>query len=108
MPRRGRSSRPSGTDRRAAPSRCPRPAPPARPPVPPERRVLNTPVQREHSDPRVLAGSGCSEHARQIHLKGQFLGIKAAIPELRKSMKGASIVNVSSIAGIKGYEGMPA
>jgi 3alpha(or 20beta)-hydroxysteroid dehydrogenase len=43
-----------------------------------------------------------------INLKGQFLGIKAAVPALQKSTKGPSIVNISSVTGFKGYERMPA
>jgi 3alpha(or 20beta)-hydroxysteroid dehydrogenase len=42
-----------------------------------------------------------------VNLKGQFLGIQAAIPALKESTRGPSIVNVSSIAGFKGYEMMP-
>lgn len=42
-----------------------------------------------------------------VNVKGQFLGIQAAIPALKESTKGPSIVNISSIAGFKGYESMP-
>jgi 3alpha(or 20beta)-hydroxysteroid dehydrogenase len=42
-----------------------------------------------------------------INLKGQFLGIQAVIPAMKASTKGPSIVNISSIAGFKGYESMP-
>jgi 3alpha(or 20beta)-hydroxysteroid dehydrogenase len=42
-----------------------------------------------------------------INLKGQFLGIQAAIPALKKSTRGPSIVNISSVTGFKGYERMP-
>jgi len=41
-----------------------------------------------------------------VNLTGTFNGIKAAIPALKKS-KGGSIVNVSSIAGLRGYEQIP-
>ncbi|MFJ6078053.1 glucose 1-dehydrogenase [Pseudarthrobacter sp. NPDC092419] len=41
-----------------------------------------------------------------VNLTGVFNGIKAAIPALKEG-KGASIVNVSSIAGLRGYEQIP-
>jgi 3alpha(or 20beta)-hydroxysteroid dehydrogenase len=41
-----------------------------------------------------------------INLTGVFYGIKAAIEPLKKSGKG-SIVNISSTAGIQGYEALP-
>ena len=41
-----------------------------------------------------------------INLTGVFYGIKAAIPALKNS-KGASIINVSSTAGLQGYEALP-
>ncbi|WP_347110864.1 glucose 1-dehydrogenase [Paenarthrobacter sp. S56] len=41
-----------------------------------------------------------------VNLTGCFNGIKAAIPALKKSKSG-SIINVSSIAGIRGYEQIP-
>lgn len=41
-----------------------------------------------------------------VNLTGVFNGIKAAIPAL-KEVKGASIVNISSIAGLRGYEQIP-
>ncbi|MCX8454901.1 glucose 1-dehydrogenase [Paenarthrobacter ureafaciens] len=41
-----------------------------------------------------------------VNLTGCFNGIKAAIPALKKS-RGGSIINVSSIAGIRGYEQIP-
>ena len=41
-----------------------------------------------------------------INLTGVFYGIKAAIPALKKS-KAGSIINVSSTAGLQGYEALP-
>ncbi|HEY8700192.1 MAG TPA: glucose 1-dehydrogenase [Arthrobacter sp.] len=41
-----------------------------------------------------------------VNLTGTFNGIKAAIPALKQS-RGGSIVNISSIAGIRGYEQIP-
>ncbi|MBB6406283.1 SDR family oxidoreductase [Arthrobacter sp. AZCC_0090] len=41
-----------------------------------------------------------------INLTGTFLGIKAAIPALKKS-SGGSIINVSSAAGLAGYAALP-
>jgi 3alpha(or 20beta)-hydroxysteroid dehydrogenase len=41
-----------------------------------------------------------------INLTGVFYGIKAAIPALKKSGKG-SIINISSTAGLQGYEALP-
>ncbi|TNB74174.1 glucose 1-dehydrogenase [Arthrobacter sp. BB-1] len=41
-----------------------------------------------------------------VNLTGTFNGIKAAIPALKHS-KGGSIINISSIAGIRGYEQIP-
>ncbi len=41
-----------------------------------------------------------------VNLTGTFNGIKAAIPAL-KDAKGGSIINISSIAGIRGYEQIP-
>ena len=41
-----------------------------------------------------------------INLTGVFYGIKAAIPALRESGKG-SIINISSTAGLQGYEALP-
>ncbi|GAB5079117.1 glucose 1-dehydrogenase [Arthrobacter sp. AD-310] len=41
-----------------------------------------------------------------VNLTGTFLGIKAAIPALKQS-KAGSIINISSIAGIRGYEQIP-
>ncbi|KQX08174.1 MULTISPECIES: glucose 1-dehydrogenase [unclassified Leifsonia] len=41
-----------------------------------------------------------------INLTGVFYGIKAAIPALKNS-KGGSIINVSSTAGLQGYEALP-
>ena len=42
-----------------------------------------------------------------VNLTGTFRGIRAALPELRRSAPG-SIVNVSSTAGIMGFPGMAA
>lgn len=41
-----------------------------------------------------------------VNLTGTFNGIKAAIPALKKS-KAGSIINISSIAGLRGYEQIP-
>ncbi|WP_395245471.1 glucose 1-dehydrogenase [Agromyces sp. MMS24-K17] len=41
-----------------------------------------------------------------INLTGVFYGIKAAIPALKASGKG-SIINISSTAGLQGYEALP-
>lgn len=41
-----------------------------------------------------------------VNLTGTFNGIKAAIPAL-KDARGGSIVNISSIAGLRGYESIP-
>lgn len=41
-----------------------------------------------------------------VNLTGTFNGIKAAIPALRQS-RGGSIINISSIAGLRGYEQIP-
>jgi 3alpha(or 20beta)-hydroxysteroid dehydrogenase len=40
-----------------------------------------------------------------VNLTGTFQGIKASIPVMKESRTG-SIVNISSIAGIRGYEGI--
>ncbi|WP_353807722.1 glucose 1-dehydrogenase [Agromyces sp. SYSU T00194] len=42
----------------------------------------------------------------KINLTGVFYGIKAAIPALKESGAG-SIINVSSTAGLQGYEALP-
>lgn len=41
-----------------------------------------------------------------VNLTGTFNGMKAAVPSL-KAAKGASIINISSTAGIHGYEKLP-
>lgn len=41
-----------------------------------------------------------------VNLTGVFLGIKAAVPTLIES-RGGSIINVSSTAGLQGYEALP-
>jgi 3alpha(or 20beta)-hydroxysteroid dehydrogenase len=41
-----------------------------------------------------------------INLNGVFYGIKAAIPALKESGTG-SIINISSTAGLQGYEALP-
>ena len=41
-----------------------------------------------------------------INLTGVFLGIKAAVPTIIRSSAG-SIINVSSTAGLQGYEALP-
>ncbi|KQQ93807.1 3-alpha-hydroxysteroid dehydrogenase [Leifsonia sp. Leaf325] len=41
-----------------------------------------------------------------INLTGVFYGIKAAIPALKNS-KAGSVINVSSTAGLQGYEALP-
>jgi 3alpha(or 20beta)-hydroxysteroid dehydrogenase len=41
-----------------------------------------------------------------INLSGVFYGIKAAIPALKESGHG-SIINISSTAGLQGYEALP-
>lgn len=42
-----------------------------------------------------------------INLKGVFLGMKYAIPAMLRS-GGGSIINAASVAGIVGFEGLPA
>lgn len=42
-----------------------------------------------------------------VDLKGVFLGIKAALPELEKRGKG-KIISTASIAGLVGFNGIPA
>ena len=41
-----------------------------------------------------------------VNLTGTFQGITAAVPALRRR-QGGSIINISSIAGIRGYEQLP-
>lgn len=41
-----------------------------------------------------------------VNLTGTFIGIKASVPLLKQG-KGGSIINISSIAGLRGYEGIP-
>ncbi|MHA7239544.1 glucose 1-dehydrogenase [Arthrobacter sp. TMS1-12-1] len=41
-----------------------------------------------------------------VNLTGTFNGIKAALPALTQS-RGGSIINISSIAGMRGYEQIP-
>ncbi|MUN62832.1 glucose 1-dehydrogenase [Kocuria sediminis] len=55
-----------------------------------------------------------AEHSRAswdrvlaVNLTGVFLGIQAAVPALR-DRGGGSIVNISSTAGLRGYEQIPA
>ncbi|WP_394251768.1 glucose 1-dehydrogenase [Arthrobacter pityocampae] len=42
-----------------------------------------------------------------VNLTGTFQGIKAVIPAMKQARRG-SIVNISSIAGMRGYEQIPA
>lgn len=42
-----------------------------------------------------------------INLTGVFHGIKAAIPALKNSTSNPSIINISSTAGLQGYEALP-
>ena len=41
-----------------------------------------------------------------INLDGVFLGVKHSIPLMRESGEGGSIVNISSVAGLKGSAGL--
>ncbi|MBD8042786.1 SDR family oxidoreductase [Arthrobacter sp. Sa2BUA2] len=41
-----------------------------------------------------------------VNLTGVFLGIKAAVEPMKRS-RGASIVNISSTAGLQGYQNLP-
>lgn len=43
------------------------------------------------------------DHVIAVNLTGTFHGIKAAIPAMKQS-RGGSIINISSIAGMRGYE----
>jgi 3alpha(or 20beta)-hydroxysteroid dehydrogenase len=43
-----------------------------------------------------------------INLTGTFLGIRAAVPELAKSTRGPSIINMSSVEGLRGNAGLHA
>ena len=49
--------------------------------------------------------SGPSPRVLRINLIGTWLGIRAAVPALRAA-GGGSIVNISSLAGMRGYEGL--
>lgn len=42
-----------------------------------------------------------------INLTGVFYGLKAAIPALKASTKNPSVLNLSSTAGLQGYEALP-
>lgn len=44
----------------------------------------------------------------RINLTGTFLGARAAMRQMRKQGSGGSIINISSIAGLVGINGMPA
>lgn len=44
----------------------------------------------------------------EVNQIGYFLGMQSAIPDLRRAGPGASIVNISSIAGFHGVEGVAA
>jgi 3alpha(or 20beta)-hydroxysteroid dehydrogenase len=50
---------------------------------------------------------GSWQRVIDINLTGQFLGIKAVIPSMRRA-GGGSIVNVSSVVGLKGVPGIGA
>ena len=41
-----------------------------------------------------------------VNLDGVFLGVKHAIPLMRRSGAGGSIINISSVAGLKGAPGL--
>lgn len=42
-----------------------------------------------------------------VNLTGTFLGIQAVMPAMRAGGRGGSIINISSIAGLIGYAGLP-
>lgn len=44
----------------------------------------------------------------RINLTGPFLGARAAMRQMREQGTGGSIINLSSVAGLVGVEGMPA
>jgi len=57
-----------------------------------------------------IENTGLAEWQRvlNINLNGVFLGIREAIPSMRKSQGDRVIINVSSTAGIMGYAGLSA
>ncbi|PLC11389.1 3-alpha-hydroxysteroid dehydrogenase [Kocuria flava] len=62
----------------------------------------------------IVAFGHTAEHSREdwdrvlaVNLTGVFLGLQAVVPAMRER-GGGSVVNVSSIAGLRGYERIPA
>ncbi len=53
-------------------------------------------------DPDIMSTDACDK-LMEINAKGVFLGIKYAVPEMRK-LGGGSIVNISSISGFVGQD----